>query len=279
MSAFVWNPPRSLFATAKVAALMRQLGCNDAQELVTRTVRDPDELWGLLPEELGVEFDRPWETLLDSSRGLPWTEWYLGGRLNMVKSCLERHAVGSLAGRECLIAEREDGQVTTLTFRELAAEVARCASALAAAGVGAGDRVGALMPMCSGVVVQMLATIKVGAIFIPIFSGYAAPAVAERLAHAEARLLFTADVSLRRGQEVEIEARRERWPPWCPPSSASWWCKGGAKPGLRAAAPRPAIEPRARRVLATAASIAGRPFWRQASSRPQRRASTRWRRR
>jgi acetyl-CoA synthetase len=103
-----------------------------------------------------------------------------------------------------LVSEHEDGTHRALTYGEFADLVDRCAAALRAAGIGSGDRVGALMPMTAEVAVQMFATIKIGAIFIPIFSGFAAPAVAERLHDAEAKLLFTAEASSRRGNVLSL---------------------------------------------------------------------------
>ncbi len=63
--------------------------------------------------------------------------------------------------------------------------------------------------MTAEVVVQLLATFKIGAIFIPVFSGYAPAAVAERLRDAEAKLLFTADATIRRGTTVAIKGNAD----------------------------------------------------------------------
>src|SRR5262249_22507908 len=46
----------------------------------------------------------------------------------------------------------------------------------------------------------------VGAIFTPIFSGYAAPAIAARLNDCGAKLLITADGFYRRGRVVPMKA-------------------------------------------------------------------------
>src|SRR6185436_15449760 len=104
-----------------------------------------------------------------------------------------------------VIWEGEDGQKRTFTYWELWVETNRLANALEGLGVGKGDRVGIFMPMVPEVCIASLACSKVGAIFTPIFSGYAAPAIAARLNDCEAKLLITADGFYRRGRVVPMK--------------------------------------------------------------------------
>lgn len=206
MSSIAWSPPPELVEHANVTRFMTRHGIGDFTSLYRRSVDDPEWFWDAVVDDLGIEFAEPYTAVMDASRGAPWTDWFLGGRLNIAANCLDRHLRTDRADALCLVAEREDGQVWQYTFRELAEAVDQCAAALRARGIGPGDRVAAYMPMVAEVVIQMLATFKVGAIFIPIFSGYAPAAVAERLQAAEVRLLFTADRSERRGKSVPIWA-------------------------------------------------------------------------
>ncbi len=204
MSEIVWRPPPSLVRDANVTRLMRRLGVADPDTLRTRAAENQEWFWREVVEDLDIRFDRPFDTVRDTSPGIPWTRWYTGGRLNLVSNCLDRHLDGPRAQAECLVALAEDGREIRYTFESLAHEVSRCAAALRRAGVGKGDRVAAYMPMVAEVAVQMLATIKIGAIFVPVFSGYAAAALAERISSCGAKLLFCADASLRRGARIEI---------------------------------------------------------------------------
>jgi acetyl-CoA synthetase len=204
MSDFVWRPTSELLRDSRVARFMLEHGIATPAELRERSAAEPEWFWPAAIEDLGIRFDVPWHTLKDSSKGIPFTDWFLGGRLNVVANCLDRHAAGPRAEETCLVALAEDGREVRYTFRSLEREVSRCAAALERAGIGEGDRVAAFVPMVSEVVVQMLATLRIGAIFIPVFSGYAAPALAERLRDSGAKLLFCADHSLRRGQRVDV---------------------------------------------------------------------------
>ena len=210
MSEFAWTPSPELAESSNIARFMRKHSIADANELLVRSIAENEWFWDAIVEDLGIEFAERYSKVLDTSKGNPWAEWYVGGKLNIVANCLDRHASGDRATELCLISESEDRTIRQFTYSELADAVERCASALTAVGIDRGDRVAAYMPMTAEVVIQLLATLKIGAIFIPIFSGYAPAAVAERLRDAEAKLIFTADGSQRRGQPISIKASADQ---------------------------------------------------------------------
>ena len=103
----------------------------------------------------------------------------------------------------------EDGSTRTLTGAELRTLTDRIANGLSDRGVGVGDAVGLFMPMIPETVAAMFAIAKLGAVFLPIFSGYGADAVAVRLADAAAVALVTADQFHRRGKAIDMRAVAE----------------------------------------------------------------------
>ncbi len=204
MTDYVWQPPQELIDGANVTRLMKAHRLRYFDSLYRKSIEDPAWFWKAVVEDLDIRFETPFHAVFDARRGLPWTEWFVGGKLNITANCIDRHREGPAADRTALIAEHEDSSFRTYTYAELAAAVDRCATALKVAKVRPGDRVGALMPMTAEVVIQMFATLKIGAIFIPIFSGFAAPAVAERLKDGGVKLLFTAEASGRRGRPLPL---------------------------------------------------------------------------
>ena len=78
-------------------------------------------------------------------------------------------------------SEKETGETRELSFGGLRDVVSRLAGALIALGVSRGDAVAVYLPMGEEAVVSLLAVSRIGAIFIPVFSGYGAEAVATRL--------------------------------------------------------------------------------------------------
>jgi acetyl-CoA synthetase len=173
-------------------------------ELYRRSIEDRDTFWRTTVELMGVEWFTPYAKVVDSSDGVQWPSWFVGGTLNLAHNAVHRHSRGERAAQAAIIWEGEDGAIVTLTFAELAREVARAANALLKLGVGLGDRVGIFLPMIPETAIAALAIAQIGAIFVPIFSGSGADAAAVRLTDANAKVLITADGFWRRGQAVEL---------------------------------------------------------------------------
>jgi acetyl-CoA synthetase len=205
MSTFAWQPSTEVLERANVVRLMRRHGIDDYWELVRRSQDDPEWFWPAAIEDLGLEFSRPWDRVVDDSRGPEWATWFVGGRLNLAWNCVHRWAAGERAGELAGVFLGEDGSRQTLTFADMSAEVTRLAEGLRALGVEPGDAVGIFLPMSPQVAIASHACAHLGAIQVPIFSGFAAPAVAARLADSEAKVVITADGSLRRGKRVAMK--------------------------------------------------------------------------
>lgn len=205
MENIVYRPSEEMIEHARITDFMREHSIPDYDELIKRTSRDDEWFWDVVTKHLGIEWFEPYHTVKDTSRGIPWTQWYVGGKLNIVHNILDRHAMGEDSGNLAVVWEGEDGDTRMLTYLELYEQVSLCANGLRQLGIGKGDTIALYMPMVPETVVQLLACLKIGAICIPIFSGYAPPAVAQRLQDAEAKLLFTADGSSRRGKPISIK--------------------------------------------------------------------------
>jgi acetyl-CoA synthetase len=206
MSEFIWAPTPEDVEGANLTRLARRLGVEGYHELHRVSVEEPDRFWPAVIDDLGLEFTKPWESVLDTSRGPEWTTWFDGGKLNLAWNCLHRWAAGELADEEAAVWLGEDGARDSLTWRELSDQVFRLAEGLASIGVGEGDAVGIFLPMSPQAAIASHACAHLGAVQVPIFSGFAAPAIAARLADAKAKVLITADGSLRRGQVVQMKA-------------------------------------------------------------------------
>jgi acetyl-CoA synthetase len=200
-----WQPRAEDIDCSNVARLMRRHGIASTTELRERAAREPGWFYPAIIEDLGVEWSTPYDRLLDDSNGLPWTDWFIGGRLNIVHNVLDRHVRAGHGHRVAVIGEGEDGNVTTLSYGELDRRVTRFAGALAGLGLGVGDAVGFYLPMTADVVVALLACLKIGAVPVPVFAGFGPDALATRLSDAEARVLLTADGTVRRGKTVHLK--------------------------------------------------------------------------
>jgi acetyl-CoA synthetase len=200
-----WWPTAEYRDRSRLTAFMARHGIASYEELLRRSTDDLDWFWRAVFDDLRIEFYHPFTRLVDTSRGIAWTRWCLGGQLNIVHNCLDKWLGTATERKPVLKWEGEEGLTRVPTYAELYAEVNRCANAFRELGVGKGDRVALFMPMCPELIVAFFAAIKLGAIVLPLFSGYGADAGGTRGRDAEASVLVTADAFWRRGQLVAMK--------------------------------------------------------------------------
>jgi acetyl-CoA synthetase len=203
-SDFTWTPSPEQLAAANVGRLARALECSGYEELHRVSIEEPNRFWQAVVDDLGIPVARPWDEVSDDSRGIEWTTWFLGARLNVAEACVHRWA-REAPDREAAVWAPEEGDRRALTWNELSFEVRRLAEALHELGVGEGDVVGTFLPMSPEAAIASHACAHLGAVQVPIFSGFAGPAVSSRLADAEAKVVLTADASYRRGNLVPMK--------------------------------------------------------------------------
>ncbi len=169
--------------------------------LQREALEDPDGLWARAADQL--PWFRRWDRVLDWEP--PTFRWFVGATTNLAYNCLDHHVDHGRAGHAAVISYDERGRRRVDTYAQLLAEVERTAAALRGMGIGKGDRVAIYMPTCAEAIALMLATVRIGAIHLVVFAGFGSGALAERIRLAGAKALFTADVTWRKGAEVQLE--------------------------------------------------------------------------
>ena len=203
MSDFIWQPTDDVVERANVTRLARRHSIGDYRELLERSRDDIEWFWDAAVADLGIEFTTPYDRVLDSSKGIEWSKWFVGGKVNIAHNCVDRHRTKDDA--PALVWEGEEGATRTVSYNELASEVDRVASGLQSLGLAKGDRVGLFLPTIPEAVVAFMACCRAGLVIVPIFSGFAASAVGVRLADARAKALICADGFYRRGSVVPMK--------------------------------------------------------------------------
>ncbi|MCX7251009.1 MAG: AMP-binding protein [Burkholderiales bacterium] len=181
---------------------MRELGAESFEALNELSVADPARFNDALIRFLDYRFQRPYDQVLDLSQGLPFAQWCVGGQTNIVLNCIDRRRGTERYSQQALVWEGEDGQISSWTFAELDRETCRLAWGLRSLGLGRGDVIGMYLPNLQQAAAAMLAVAKIGAILLPMFSGFGADAIAQRLNDGRALCLITVDGSLRRGKPM-----------------------------------------------------------------------------
>ncbi|HXR26370.1 MAG TPA: acetate--CoA ligase [Candidatus Baltobacteraceae bacterium] len=175
---------------------------NAKQALYAEAERDPEAFWARIARER-ISWSTPFETTLEWD--LPFARWFVGGQLNVAYNCVDRHVEAGLGDKVAYHWVGEPGDVRTITYADLLAEVQRAANALKALGVGTGDRVAIYMPMIPELPIAMLACARLGAPHTVVFGGFSAEALAGRINDAQAKLVITADGGWRRGKPSELK--------------------------------------------------------------------------
>ena len=197
---FVWRPTPELIAQSNLQQFIEKHGLGSYDELMRRSTTDIGWFWDTVLRDLDVQFYKPYSQIVDLSDGKPWAHWCVDGEMNIVHNMIDKHAGTPVDERIAIKSEIENGTARTLTYKELREEVNKMAVTLRSLGLGKSDAIGVFMPMVPEIVVAMLAIIKIGGIFLPLFSGFGAAAIVSRLKDANTKALFTAAGTYRRGK-------------------------------------------------------------------------------
>ncbi len=169
---------------------------------------DPEVWWADWAEQL--EWIEPWHQVLDWSDP-PRAKWFAGGKLNVSVNCLDRHVQAGKGDKVAFHWEAEDAGETGeagrlgITYDWLLDQTQRFANVMKGLGIGMGDVFGIYMPMVPEAAVAMLACTRIGAIHNVVFGGFSAEALKERMDVSDAKLLVTADASMRRGKPMPMK--------------------------------------------------------------------------
>ena len=163
--------------------------------------RDPEGFWERAARRL--PWFRTWDQVYAPDP--PTFRWFVGARTNLAHNAVDHHVAAGEGGRAALVYLNERGERMVCTYAQLRFHVTRVAAALRALGVGKGDRVTLSMPTCPEAVYLMLACARIGAIHSVVFAGFGAQALADRINASGSRVVFTADVTYRKGKDVPLK--------------------------------------------------------------------------
>jgi acetyl-CoA synthetase len=202
----VWVPNPADFDAAPLGRFAARHGLNDAESVHERAAQEPNWYWEAAAKDLGIRWFHPYEAVVDLGQGVELPRYFTGGSLNWSDYAIDRWVDAGRGSSLAVTWEGDGGEQRTLTYSELKDEVERAAGALISAGVQRGDTVGLVLPMVPEAVVAVYAIVRIGAIVVPMFSGYGAVAIRDRMEQSEARFLVTADAFPRRGRLIELKA-------------------------------------------------------------------------
>ena len=193
----VFEPSEDFKAHANVS------GMEGYNALCEKANQDYEGFWGELAQET-ITWKKPFTQVLDESRA-PFYKWFADGVLNISYNSIDRH-LADKANKTAIIYEKDDGSSENITYQELYERVCRFANGLKSLGVQKGDRVVIYMPMVPDAVVAMQACARIGAIHSVVFGGFSSGAVKDRVQDAAAKVIITANESVRGGKSTPLKA-------------------------------------------------------------------------
>jgi acetyl-CoA synthetase len=168
--------------------------------------KDYEAFWARQASQL-VSWDTQWDTICEWK--LPYSKWFVGGKLNVSYNCLDRHVIAGKGDKVAFHFEGEPGDTRTITYSQMLDEVQRFANVLKGLGVNKGDRVNIYLPMIPEAAVAMLACARIGAVHSVVFGGFSSQALSDRINDAEAKVLITADGGYRRGEVFPLKPQAD----------------------------------------------------------------------
>lgn len=200
-----WQPSPSDIESSNLFQQMKKRGIETYESFLERSWNDPDWFWRAFFEDTGFEWFSDYEMTCDLSHGKPWAQWFAGGQLNWTHNALDRHVKAGFGDHLALVWEGEEGKVRTYTYQQLLEETQQFANGLLALGVQPGDHVGLFLTFAPEVAIALLAVGRIGAIALPLFSGFGPEPIQARMSDAGAKWLIASDGARRRGKPVAMK--------------------------------------------------------------------------
>lgn len=200
-----WRPTEEQKQNANITQFMKKERIDSLPALCTKSVQDPNWFYPAILDALHIKWTQDYTQVLDLSKGKQFPLWFKNGQTNLFLNCIGKHIDNGNGTNTAITWEGEDETVRNLTYDDVYKQANDLSAGLKKLGVEKGDRVGIFLPMIPETAVSLFACAKIGAILIPIFSGYGADSVATRLIDSAAKVLITANGYTRRKKHIDMK--------------------------------------------------------------------------
>ena len=201
MSDFEFIPTEKQIEESNIYKFMKKHNVSSLEELSQKAKDDLEWFWKSVDSDIGIVWDKPYEKILDVSKGIAWAKWFINGKTNIYKSSVEKFAKLS-PEKIAYYFESEDGIISQISYSELDSKVSQLANGLKSLGVKKGDVIAIYLPMIEEAILSILAAAKIGAIQTVIFSGYSSESLHVRLQDCNAKILLISDGFYRKGKSI-----------------------------------------------------------------------------
>jgi acetyl-CoA synthetase len=192
----VFEPSQDFVKSAAVS------GMQAYKELCQEATNDYEGFWAKLARELLI-WHKPFTQTLNEENA-PFYKWFEDGELNVSANCLDKH-LSTIPNKTAIIFEADNGDVKTVTYKELYHQVCQFANGLKTLNLKLGDRVVIYLPMGIEAIVAMQACARLGLTHSVVFGGFSAKSLNERIIDAGAVAVITSDGQFRGGRTLPLK--------------------------------------------------------------------------
>jgi len=201
MPDFEFVPTKDQIENSNICKFMKLHGISSLRQLSQKANNDPEWFWKEVENQACIVWDRPYQKVLDLTKGMPFPSWFVGGQTNIYKSSVEKYSKIH-PDKIAYTFVSEDEKTSQVSYMELDKKVCKLANSLKSLGVQKGDVVAIYLPMIEESILAILASAKIGAVQTVIFSGYSSESLQVRLQDCKAKVLFVCDGFQRKGKGI-----------------------------------------------------------------------------
>lgn len=187
-----------------IVKYMQRYNIPNLSELFKKSTSDIEWYWNSVVEDLGLLWYRKYDNVYDDSEGIDRTKWFINGKCNIIHNILDKN-IAKHPKKIAFIFIDSNQHEMKITYEKLNQYVNAFAYVLKSHGIHKGDKVAIYLPNIFEAFIVFYSCAKIGAISVPIFSGFGEEALHKRLLDSKAKALITSDIINRKSTTIDLK--------------------------------------------------------------------------
>jgi len=196
----VYKPTNDIISNSNITKILNKFNLS-YEEFLEKSIKDPEWFWTEFFNDINFKWLKFPEKIIEKTNELHNTKWFINGKLNISINCLDNPNKEAIS----VIEVDENLNEYKLNYKELEENVNKLANFLANNGIKEDDKVALFMPLSLESVLSILALSKIGAIIVPLFSGFGSDAVNLRLKISNSKYIISYKHNLRRNKLINMQ--------------------------------------------------------------------------
>ncbi|BCU66885.1 AMP-dependent synthetase [Sulfolobales archaeon HS-7] len=189
----MWTPDEEVVRKSNLKRFMESHDLKSLDDFLSYSLTEA--FWGEFAKSIKIPWFSPFSKVLDTSQGIQWAKWFIGGKFNL----------GNIPDTNGYVRwEDEEGNKGSISYSEMASKAKSVASWLKRNGLEKGDRVGVYMSYSKDLLPVVFGIARAGGVIVPLFSGFGPELMRVRLDDVGAKFLFSTDGNIRKGKIIRM---------------------------------------------------------------------------